>query len=62
METMREDGIDFYEAGVLNAAFKKALRLASVVGRNWADVSGSEEVDALPIVRNETGYDFDADD
>ena len=33
MENMQEDGYDFYDIKVLNAAFKKAVKLVSVVGR-----------------------------
>ncbi|CAB9499881.1 Pentatricopeptide repeat-containing protein [Seminavis robusta] len=33
MESMREDGYDFYDIEVLNAAFKKAVKLVNVVGR-----------------------------
>jgi pentatricopeptide repeat domain-containing protein 1 len=32
MESMRADGYDFYEVPVLNTAFKKAVKLANVVG------------------------------
>jgi pentatricopeptide repeat domain-containing protein 1 len=33
MESMQEDGYDFYDIKVLNAAFKKAVKLVSVLGR-----------------------------
>jgi len=33
MESMRADGYDFYESPVLNAAFKKAVKLVSAVGQ-----------------------------
>jgi pentatricopeptide repeat domain-containing protein 1 len=33
MESMSADGYDFYEAPVLNAAFKRAVKLVNVVGR-----------------------------
>uniref|UniRef100_A0A7S4RPL2 PROP1-like PPR domain-containing protein n=1 Tax=Ditylum brightwellii TaxID=49249 RepID=A0A7S4RPL2_9STRA len=36
MESMREDGYDFYEAKVLNEAFKKAVKLVNVVGRGFS--------------------------
>jgi pentatricopeptide repeat domain-containing protein 1 len=36
MESMRSDGYDFYEAPVLNAAFKRAVKLVNVVGRGLA--------------------------
>jgi pentatricopeptide repeat protein len=36
MESMRADGYDFYEAPVLNEAFKRAVRLVNVVGRGLA--------------------------
>jgi pentatricopeptide repeat protein len=35
MENMRKDGYDFYESSVLNDLFKKAVKLASVLGRTW---------------------------
>jgi pentatricopeptide repeat protein len=59
MESMREDGYEFYEAAVLNAAFKKAINIANKFGRTWADIPDREELDSLPIVRNETFVDFD---
>jgi len=40
MESMREDGYDFYESAILNAAFKRAVALANVVGR----VDNDEEI------------------
>lgn len=33
MESMREDGYDFYEIDVLNNAFKKAIKLVNAVGQ-----------------------------
>jgi hypothetical protein len=33
MESMRADGYDFYEGPVLNAAFKRAVKLVNAVGR-----------------------------
>jgi pentatricopeptide repeat domain-containing protein 1 len=36
MESMRADGYDFYEAPVLNEAFKRAVKLVNVVGRGLA--------------------------
>lgn len=35
MESMRSSGYDFYEAPVLNTAFKRLVRLVSVVERGW---------------------------
>lgn len=35
MESMREDGYDFYEVEVLNSAFKKAVKLVNAVGRGF---------------------------
>lgn len=40
LESMREDGYDFYESAILNAAFKRAVALANVVGR----VDNDEEI------------------
>lgn len=37
MESMREEGYDFYEAGVLNTAFKSAVKLASALGQRLSD-------------------------
>ena len=53
MESMREDGYDFYESSVLNAAFKRLVKLANVVGQTWK--SEDAGVDPLPILHNETG-------
>lgn len=43
MESMRERGYDFYESGVLNAAFKKAVKLANAVGRGLSLDHGRNE-------------------
>jgi pentatricopeptide repeat protein len=53
MESMQEDGYDFYDIKVLNAAFKKAVKLVSVVGRGLSsddddvafDIDGKEGED-----------------
>jgi pentatricopeptide repeat domain-containing protein 1 len=37
MESMREDGYNFYEMPLLDKAFKRAVRLANAVGRTWSD-------------------------
>ena len=42
MESMREDGYDFYEIEVLNAAFKKAVKLVNVVGRGFSKDGDNE--------------------
>jgi pentatricopeptide repeat protein len=52
MESMREDGYDFYEVKVLNEAFKKAINLVHVVGKG---LSNSNEND------NNSGYRFGLD-
>ena len=44
MESMEEDGYDFYEILVLNAAFKKAVKLANVVGRGWSSKENEERL------------------
>jgi pentatricopeptide repeat protein len=49
MESMNVDGYDFYEAKVLNAAFKRALKVVNVVGRGFTgvhDVGGDGEKEA----------------
>jgi hypothetical protein len=33
LEEMRAEGYDFYEASVLNAAFKSAIKVANAVGQ-----------------------------
>lgn len=44
MESMSEDGHDFYEVKVLNAAFKKAVEITNtVVGRGFEEVHGDED-------------------
>lgn len=53
MESMQEDGYDFYDIQVLNAAFKKAVKLVSAVGRGLSsddndvafDIDGKEGED-----------------
>lgn len=42
MEAMREDGYDFYEIDVINAAFKRAVKLVNVVGRGFGAAKDSE--------------------
>jgi pentatricopeptide repeat domain-containing protein 1 len=42
MESMRADGYDFYEAPVLNAAFKRAVKLVNVVGRGMTSDSDED--------------------
>jgi pentatricopeptide repeat domain-containing protein 1 len=43
METMEEDGIDFYSVKVLNNAFKNALKLVNVVGKSLGENESNEE-------------------
>ena len=45
MESMNADGYDFYEAKVLNAAFKRALKVANVMGRGFSGVHDDDDVD-----------------
>lgn len=40
MESMRKDGYDFYEIKVLDTAFKRAVRLANVVGTTFSTDGG----------------------
>ena len=42
MESMNADGYDFYEAKVLNAAFKRALKVANVMGRGFSSVHNDD--------------------
>jgi pentatricopeptide repeat protein len=58
MEAMREDGYEFYEAAVLNAAFKKAVNLANKLGRTLTDTAERDDFESLLQVRNETFSDF----
>jgi len=57
MESMREDGYDFYGVEVLNTAFKNAVKLVNVVGRGltskddgkdspWINLADDDEEDA----------------
>ena len=47
MESMQEDGYDFYGVTVLNEAFKKALKLANRVGQTFTSrEDGWEESEA----------------
>lgn len=43
MESMNVDGYDFYEAKVLNAAFKRALKVANVMGRGFSGVHDDDK-------------------
>uniref|UniRef100_A0A7S4J5N3 Pentacotripeptide-repeat region of PRORP domain-containing protein n=1 Tax=Odontella aurita TaxID=265563 RepID=A0A7S4J5N3_9STRA len=43
MESMREDGYNFYDIQVLDQAFKKAIKLVNVVGQGLSTSSGDEE-------------------
>jgi hypothetical protein len=51
MEFMQEDGYDFYDIKVLNAAFKKAVKIVSVLGRGL--VMEEDEDSKFDIVGNE---------
>ena len=54
MESMRADGYDFYEAPVLNAAFKRAVKLVSVMGRGLQQPQASSTTTLLED-SNDTG-------
>lgn len=56
MESMQEDGYDFYEIDVLDKAFKKAVKLANVVGRGLS----SNEKESMRV-DEEAGFSFDID-
>ena len=51
MESMREDGYDFYEVKVLNEAFKKAIKLVNVVGQGFKNTGAFQS--------NSTDFSFD---
>lgn len=55
MESMRDSGYDFYEAPVLNAAFKRAVRLVNVVGRGLSSSSAEDDVEAPYFIDVEDG-------
>ena len=40
MESMREDGYDFYDVEVLNTLFKRLVKLVSVVGQTFGKATG----------------------
>ena len=44
MESMREDGYDFYDIDVLNRAFKKAVKLVNQVGRGFSSTGEGDPV------------------
>ena len=46
MESMNADGYDFYEAKVLNAAFKRALKVANAMGRGFSGVHNDNDIDS----------------
>jgi pentatricopeptide repeat protein len=62
MESMREDGYDFYEIEVLNAAFKKAVRLASVVGRGLGTQNNVTSDDPIKSYTKMAEDEMDDDD
>jgi len=43
MESMQEDGYDFYGVAVLNEAFKKAVRLVNKVGQSFTTLERQEQ-------------------
>ena len=45
MDSMTADGYDFYEAKVLNAAFKRALKVANVLNKGFTGVHDDEDND-----------------
>ena len=55
MEGMRADGYDFYESAVLNALFKRAVKLVNAVGRGLA--SGEEDDEDADMDGNGGGED-----
>eukprot|EP00978_Attheya_sp_CCMP212_P023673 scaffold72985_cov52-Attheya_sp.AAC.4 len=60
MESMTRDGYDFYEVKVLNAAFKKAVKLANAVGSGLIGNGNSTSTDAMPSASTE-GKRFSSD-
>lgn len=51
MESMSEDGYDFYEVKVLNDAFKKAIKLVNVVGQGFKN-SGAFQSNSTQLESN----------
>jgi hypothetical protein len=43
MESMQEDGYDFYSVAVLNEAFKKAVKLVNKVGKSFPSRDACED-------------------
>lgn len=59
MESMQEDGYDFYGVSVLNEAFKKALKLVNKVGQTFTSKdTGKEEEKSMTLV-NQVDNDED---
>lgn len=58
MESMREDGYDFYGVQVLNLAFAKAVKLVNRVGRGLA--SKEEDKGDAPLKLNDADEEGDA--
>jgi pentatricopeptide repeat domain-containing protein 1 len=54
MESMREDGYDFYEAEVLNTLFKRVVKLVNAVGQSLTSKGNEFDIDTNPLFRNET--------
>jgi len=58
MESMQNDGYDFYGVKVLNGAFKNAVKLANAVGQNFATSDEEKRIISQRLVQlNEEGKD-----
>jgi pentatricopeptide repeat domain-containing protein 1 len=58
MESMQEDGYDFYGVKVLNSAFKKAIKLVNKVGQSLSSSGSAQEESSLKLM----GVVVDEDD
>jgi pentatricopeptide repeat protein len=53
MESMQQNGYDFYSVEVLNAAFKKAVKLVNKVGQSLSSRDESKEERSLKLIHME---------
>jgi len=60
MESMQNDGYDFYGVKVLNEAFKKGVKVLNAVGQNFAASDEEKETISRRLNRTDT-YDDDDD-
>jgi pentatricopeptide repeat domain-containing protein 1 len=50
MESMREDGYDFYDVEVLNTLFKRLVKLVSAVGQTFGKATGKSSDNSTTII------------